>query len=105
MRSQMSFFNAIDNASDTLVDQPAVVLERGIYRGAHYYSLTPMIRIMLDLGRLERWPSNLMPHFVDRLLEVLPGLHGHGCSLKRRGGFVQRLREGTWLGHVAEHVA
>lgn len=101
----VSLFKAIDEGSDLLVDQPAIVIEKGVYRGAHYYSLTPMIRIMLDLGRLERWPSNLLPEFADRLIELLPGLDRHGCSLKRRGGFVQRLREGTWLGHVAEHVA
>jgi cyanophycin synthetase len=64
-----------------------------------------MIRIMLDLGRLEEWPSDRIPDFVDRLIEMLPGLERHGCSLKRRGGFIQRLRRGTWLGHVAEHVA
>ena len=60
---------------------------------------------MLSLGRLGRWPSHLIPQFVDPLLELLPGLDWHGCSLNRRGGFVQRLRNGTWLGHGAEHVA
>jgi cyanophycin synthetase len=81
------------------------VLEKGVYRGPHYYSHTPMIRIMLDLGRMEDWPSNRIPGFVDRLIEMLPGLERHGCSLRRRGGFVTRLRDGTWLGHIMEHVA
>jgi hypothetical protein len=105
IESQTTLFKAVDEGSDALGERPAMVLEKGVYRGAHYYSLTPMIRIILDLGRLERWPSNLIPDFVDRLLELLPRLDPHGCSLKRRGGFVERLREGTWLGHVAEHVA
>ncbi len=64
-----------------------------------------MVRLMVDLGSLEEWPSNRLPGFNDRLLDLLPGLHEHGCSLHRPGGFVQRLHDGTWLGHVAEHVA
>ena len=84
---------------------PMRVIERGVYRGAHLYSLTPMIRIKLDLGSLEAWPSNRLPGFAERLLAVLPGLHGHGCCFRRPGGFVRRLEEGTWIGHVAEHIA
>jgi cyanophycin synthetase len=64
-----------------------------------------MIRIKLDLGTLEEWPSNRLPGFTERLLSALPGLHDHGCSFHERGGFVRRLEEGTWLGHVAELVA
>jgi cyanophycin synthetase len=85
--------------------EPMSVLEIGVYRGPHYFSHTPFIRIMLDLGRLEDYPSDRIPGFADKLIELLPGLERHGCSLKRRGGFIQRLREGTWIGHVAEHVA
>jgi cyanophycin synthetase len=99
------FFGARSDASTRLMTRSAAVLEKGVYRGPHYYSLTPMIRIMVDLGRLEDWPTNKITGFTDRLLELLPGLQRHGCSLKRRGGFVKRLRDGTWLGHVAEHVA
>ena len=81
------------------------VTEVGVYRGPHYYSHTPMIRIQLDLGRLEEWPSNRIAGFTDALLDLLPGVGRHGCSLRVRGGFERRLREGTWLGHVAEHIA
>jgi cyanophycin synthetase len=84
---------------------PLRVIERGVYRGPHLYSLTPMIRIKLDLGSLEEWPSNRLPGFTERLLALLPGLHQHGCSFHEPGGFVRRLEEGTWLGHVAEHIA
>jgi cyanophycin synthetase len=87
------------------VVSPMRVIERGVYRGPHLYSLTPMIRIKLDLGSLEEWPSNRLPHLTERLLALLPGLHQHGCCYNEPGGFVQRLEEGTWLGHVAEHVA
>ena len=65
----------------------------------------PAIRLLVDLGALEDWPSNTIPGFVDGLLEMLPGIAEHSCSLGRRGGFGERLNEGTWLGHVAEHVA
>jgi cyanophycin synthetase len=81
------------------------VVEVGIYRGPHYYSHTPMIRIQLDLGRMEEWPSDRIPGFTEALLERLPGVGRHRCSLKVRGGFEKRLLQGTWLGHVVEHVA
>jgi cyanophycin synthetase len=64
-----------------------------------------MIRIQLDLGELENWPTDRLPGFVISLLELLPGLRRHGCSYKSEGGFVRRLDDGTWLGHVIEHVA
>ncbi len=85
--------------------RPMRVVERGVYRGPHLYSLAPMIRIKLDLGSLEDWPSRRLPRFTERLLALLPGLRQHGCCFREPGGFVRRLEEGTWLGHVAEHVA
>jgi cyanophycin synthetase len=81
------------------------VLERAVYRGPHLFGPTPMVRIRLDLGALEALPTNRIEGFADRLLEALPTLGRHACSLGHAGGFVERLREGTWLGHVAEHVA
>src|SRR3954464_9892431 len=84
---------------------PVRVLERAVYRGPHYFSATPMIRMRLDLGALEDWPSDRLPGFADALLASLPGLAEHHCSRGHKGGFVERLREGTWLGHVSEHVA
>ncbi|HWH23079.1 MAG TPA: cyanophycin synthetase [Allosphingosinicella sp.] len=100
-----TFFGAKSDAATRLLTQPMRVIEKGVYRGPHYYSHTPMVRIMLDLGRMEDWPTNRIPGFTDRLIGMLPGLDRHGCSLKKRGGFIQRMRDGTWIGHVAEHVA
>ncbi len=99
------FFGAESDAATRRLTQPVRVLETGVYRGAHYYSHMPMVRIMLDLGRMEEWPSNRLPGFTDRLIALLPGLERHGCCYKEPGGFVRRLRDGTWLGHIAEHVA
>jgi cyanophycin synthetase len=98
------FFGSKSEASTRLLTQPMRVIETGVYRGPHLYSHTPMIRIMVDLGRLEDWPTNRISGFSDRLLAMLPGLKRHGCSYRRRGGLVKRLEEGTWLGHVAEHI-
>ncbi|HEY8381863.1 MAG TPA: cyanophycin synthetase [Microvirga sp.] len=85
--------------------EPMRVLESGVYRGAHLYGDLPMVRIQVDLRSLEDWPSNRLPGFAARLLDLLPGLHRHGCSYSEAGGLVRRLEEGTWIGHVTEHVA
>jgi cyanophycin synthetase len=61
--------------------------------------------MLVDLGSLEEFPSDKIPGFVDELVGLLPTLEDHACSLGRRGGFISRLRDGTWAGHVAEHVA
>jgi cyanophycin synthetase len=84
------------------------ILDRSVYVGPSLYAHFPVIRLELDLGDLENWPSaRLGDHFIDGLLQALPGLAEHGCSYGEPGGFVRRLREdeGTWLGHVLEHVA
>ena len=81
------------------------IVETQVFRGPNYWSYDPAIRMLVDLGSLEDWPSNTIPGFVEGLLEATPGVAEHSCSLGRRGGFGERLREGTWLGHVAEHVA
>jgi cyanophycin synthetase len=101
----MFFHNVSDSGAHLVAAAPAAVTEVGVYRGPHYYSHTPMIRIQIDLGRLEEWPTDRIPGFTDALLEIVPGVGRHGCSLRTRGGFEKRLRQGTWLGHVAEHLA
>ncbi len=81
------------------------VLETGVYRGPHLYSHRPMVRIQVDLGALEQWPTNLIEGFAAALLVEMPGLQRHGCCYGEPGGFVRRLEDGTWMGHVVEHVA
>ncbi len=81
------------------------VLETAVYRGPHFHSRTPMVRIRIDLGRLEDYPTDRIPGFAAALAESLPGLAEHGCSYGEPGGFLRRMEEGTWLGHMAEHVA
>ncbi|MCE2903188.1 MAG: cyanophycin synthetase [Gemmatimonas sp.] len=84
------------------------ILDRSVYVGPSHYAHFPVIRLILDLGALEAWPTRrLGDGFVQALLAALPGLHEHGCSYGEPGGFIRRMTEdeGTWLGHVLEHVA
>ena len=84
------------------------IVTTNVYVGPNLYAHFPVIRHILDLGELEAWPTGrLGDAFIGPLLEKLPGLHDHGCSYREAGGFVRRLTEdeGTWLGHVMEHVA
>ena len=81
------------------------ILETRVYRGANIWSYERAIHLVVDLGALEQFPTNTIPGFTDHLLEMLPGLREHSCSRGKRGGFVERLQEGTWLGHVTEHCA
>src|SRR5277367_1258897 len=84
------------------------ILDRAVYVGPSLYAHFPVIRLELDLGPLEAWPTGrLGDGFIDALTAALPGLAEHGCSYNAPGGFLRRMREdgGTWLGHVLEHVA
>lgn len=73
-------------------------------RGPNIWTYRAVLEVWLDLGTLEDFPSNLLPGFNDRLVALLPALVEHHCGVGERGGFIQRLLEGTWSGHVLEHV-
>ncbi len=73
--------------------------------GPGIWTYRPVIEAIVDIGALEDHPSNTLPGFYDRLTAWLPGLIEHRCSVGRRGGFLMRLRDGTWPGHILEHVA
>jgi len=81
------------------------ILSSRVYRGPNVWHYEPAIQLVVDLGVLEDFPTNKIPGFAEALLQRLPGLEAHTCSRGRAGGLVERLHEGTWLGHVAEHVA
>jgi len=79
-----------------------------VFVGPNLYASFPVIRHELDLGILEKWPSaKIGSSFTDALVEALPGLEAHRCSYSEPGGFIRRLTEdeGTWMGHIMEHVA
>ncbi|MBY0453814.1 MAG: cyanophycin synthetase [Burkholderiaceae bacterium] len=73
-------------------------------RGPNIWTYRPALEVWLDLGALEDYPSNTLPGFNERLTAWLPALIEHHCGVGERGGFLERLQEGTWCGHVLEHI-
>ena len=82
-------------------------LEVRTMRGPNYWSVnwTKLIVMKLDIGEYEEKPTNEIPDFLPRLRKILPSLHEHRCSYDDPGGFFLRVEEGTWAGHVIEHIA
>ena len=74
-------------------------------RGPNLWTYRPVIEAVVDIGEFEDYPSNTLPGFVERLTTLLPTLIEHRCSYGERGGFLRRLAEGTWIGHILEHVS
>jgi len=76
-------------------------------QGPNYWSVRrhKLIVMTLDLQELEQSPTNKIDGFYERLKEMFPGMYEHRCSVGTAGGFFQRVQEGTWMGHVIEHIA
>ncbi len=83
------------------------ILDLKIMNGPNYWSITrhKLIVMLLDLEELEELPTNKIPGFLDRLKAFMPSLYSHRCSEEHEGGFFERVEEGTWMGHVIEHMA
>src|SRR5687767_13611321 len=81
------------------------VLERLALMGPNLYAHRPCIKWKIDIGPYEERPTNTIEGFYDGLKRLLPSLVEHRCSEGVRGGFFSRVEEGTWIGHVIEHVA
>jgi cyanophycin synthetase len=83
------------------------ILEIKVLKGPNYWSVrrTKLIQMKLDLEEKENMPTNKIPGFRERLEKLLPSLYEHRCSVGTPGGFFQRVDEGTWMGHVVEHIA
>lgn len=81
------------------------VLERLALMGPNLYAHRPCIKWKVDIGELEERPTNVLPGFVEGLKTTIPSLVEHRCSEGVRGGFFTRVEEGTWIGHVMEHLA
>jgi cyanophycin synthetase len=73
-------------------------------RGPNIWTYRPVIEAWVDIGSLEDYPSNTLEGFYERLTAFLPSLVEHRCSPGVYGGFLQRVREGTYAGHILEHV-
>ncbi len=76
-------------------------------RGPNYWSVRrhKLIVMVLDLEELEHKPTNKIKGFLGRLKKMFPTMYAHRCSVGEPGGFFQRVKEGTWMGHVIEHIA
>ncbi|RMF21759.1 MAG: cyanophycin synthetase [Cyanobacteria bacterium J083] len=83
------------------------IIKTQTLRGPNYWSIRrhKLIVIRLDLEELKDTPTNEIPGFYEGLVQVLPSLVEHFCSPGCRGGFLSRVKEGTMMGHVVEHVA
>ncbi|HVF29933.1 MAG TPA: hypothetical protein VNA22_03135, partial [Pyrinomonadaceae bacterium] len=83
------------------------ILEIRTLRGPNYWSgyWKKLIVMRLDIGGYEDNPTDKLDGFYDRMKDVLPSLISHGCSYQEQGGFLRRVQEGTWAGHVIEHFA
>lgn len=75
-----------------------------VLSGANIWAYRPVLEILLDIGKYEQLPSNKLPGFAERLVDVLPTLWDHRCSEGRPGGLLERMRMGTYIGHVIEHI-
>ena len=78
-----------------------------VMRGPNYWSgyRKKLIVMKLDIGEWEQRPTDIIDGFGDALKRVLPSLQSHRCSIGEEGGFFERVKQGTWLGHVIEHIA
>jgi len=85
-------------------DPPMKIESIKVLRGPNQWARFPVLEVRVDLGQLEEFPSDTLPGFNDRLMSWLPSMVEHRCSIGERGGFFQRLRTGTWMGHILEHV-
>ena len=83
------------------------IVQINAMRGPNYWSIRrhKLIVMVLDLEELEQLPTNKIDGFQDRLQTLFPGMYEHRCSVGTPGGFFQRVEEGTWMGHVIEHIA
>lgn len=80
------------------------ILSINAFQGRNIYCMKPVVKLIVELEEGEAMPTSERPGFDDALLSALPGLAKHYCSLGREGGFAERLKEGTYLPHVAEHA-
>jgi cyanophycin synthetase len=83
------------------------IKEIKVLRGPNYWSVrrSKLIQVKLDLQEMEERPTNEIPGFLERLRKLLPSMYSHRCSESKPGGFFHRVEEGTWMGHVIEHIA
>jgi cyanophycin synthetase len=83
------------------------IIEIKVMRGPNFWSINrkKLIVMKLDIEGLEDLPSNKIDGFDKRIEQLIPSLITHRCSEGKEGGFFSRIKEGTWMGHIIEHIA
>ncbi|MBC7382203.1 MAG: cyanophycin synthetase [Bacteroidia bacterium] len=83
------------------------ILDIKVMRGPNYWSVRrhKLIHMRLDLEEMEERPTNMIEGYGERLAAMFPTMYSHRCSVGKPGGFFERIKEGTWMGHVIEHIA
>src|SRR5262249_30008758 len=75
-----------------------------VLSGPNIWAYRPVLEILADIGKYEELPSTKLPGFTERLVEAIPTLWEHRCSEGQPGGFLERMRLGTYMGHIVEHI-
>ncbi len=83
------------------------IVDIKVMKGPNYWSIKrhKLIVMVLDIEELEQRPTNKIEGFSERIEKLFPSMYEHRCSKEREGGFFERVKEGTWMGHVIEHIA
>ncbi len=83
------------------------IVDIKVLKGPNYWSIRrgKLIQMRLDLEEMEQRPTNSIDGFSERIESLLPSLYEHRCSEDVQGGFFMRVKDGTWMGHVIEHIA
>ncbi len=83
------------------------IIDIKVMKGPNYWSNKrhKLIVMRLDLEDMEQKPTNKIPGFSERIEKMFPTMYSHRCSEGTEGGFFSRVKEGTWMGHVIEHIA
>ena len=87
-----------------LADNRVEVRSLKYFYGPNEWNYVPTLEITLDIKEFEHFPSDRIPHLYDALLQTLPSIESHRCSKGYRGGFLERVKEGTYFGHMLEHI-
>lgn len=82
-----------------------IIVSSHAYQGKSIYSYKPVVKLTIDLGKYADTPTKDIEGFNETIQELLPGLGKHCCCMGYEGGFIERLKEGTYLAHVIEHIA
>ena len=82
-----------------------IIVSSHAYQGKSIYSNKPVVKLTIDLGKYADTPTKDIEGFNETIQELLPGLEKHCCCMGYEGGFIERLKEGTYLAHVIEHIA